>query len=205
MGSFGSFLYINDFFGDESLFGCPPSVGRLLFIHGLGSRVHTRTLEPDLVEGGAVTGGGATTPRDTKGTRGHQHIIQQTNHCTPPSSAFGSRPQAWHAVAMQCGVELLVSNSHSDRFLSGPKVRGASLPCHDGEYLKRAHGRRPSHDMMMRIGTPFLLALIVPNGRIELLLRRNQLYANRGRTKSWRVVPMDGSLDSPASLFCDYL
>ena len=26
MGSFGSFLYINGFFGDESLFGCPPSV-----------------------------------------------------------------------------------------------------------------------------------------------------------------------------------
>ena len=26
MGSFGSFLYINEFFGDESLFGCPPSV-----------------------------------------------------------------------------------------------------------------------------------------------------------------------------------
>ena len=23
MGSFGSFLYINEFFGDESLFGCP--------------------------------------------------------------------------------------------------------------------------------------------------------------------------------------
>ena len=27
MGTFGSFLYINEFFGDESLFGCPPSVG----------------------------------------------------------------------------------------------------------------------------------------------------------------------------------
>ena len=26
MGSFGSFLYINEFFGDESLFGCPPFV-----------------------------------------------------------------------------------------------------------------------------------------------------------------------------------
>ena len=26
MGSFDSFLYINDFFGDESLFGCPPFV-----------------------------------------------------------------------------------------------------------------------------------------------------------------------------------
>ena len=26
MGCFGSFLYINDFFGDESYFGCPPFV-----------------------------------------------------------------------------------------------------------------------------------------------------------------------------------
>ena len=49
-----------------------------------------------------------------KGTRGHQHTIQRTNHCSPPSSAFGSRPQAWHAVAMQCGVELLVSNSRKN-------------------------------------------------------------------------------------------
>ena len=40
--------------------------GRLLFNHGLGSRVHTRTLEADLVEGGAVTGGKPTTPRDTR-------------------------------------------------------------------------------------------------------------------------------------------
>ena len=39
--------------------------GRLLFNHGLGSRVHTRTLDADLVEGGVVTGGGPTTPRDT--------------------------------------------------------------------------------------------------------------------------------------------
>ena len=29
MGSFGSFLYINDFFGDEFLFGCPPSVASM--------------------------------------------------------------------------------------------------------------------------------------------------------------------------------
>ena len=26
IGTFGSFLYIKDFFGDESLFGCPPAV-----------------------------------------------------------------------------------------------------------------------------------------------------------------------------------
>ena len=40
--------------------------GRLLFIHGLGSRVHTR--EADLVEGGAVTRGEGkpTTPKDTR-------------------------------------------------------------------------------------------------------------------------------------------
>ena len=44
-------------------------------------------------------------------TRGHQHTIQQTNHCTPLSSALGRRLQTWHAVAMQRGVELLVSSN----------------------------------------------------------------------------------------------
>ena len=46
--------------------------------------------------------------RGHKGTRGHQRTIQQTNHCTSLSSALGQRLQTWHAVAMQCGVGLLV-------------------------------------------------------------------------------------------------
>ena len=39
--------------------------GRLLFNHGLGSRVHTRTHEADLVEGGVVTEK-RRTPKDTR-------------------------------------------------------------------------------------------------------------------------------------------
>ena len=35
--------------------------------------------------------------------------VQQTNHCTPLPSALGQRLQTRHAVAMQCGVGLLVS------------------------------------------------------------------------------------------------
>ena len=54
-----------------------------------------------------------------KGTRGHQHTIQQTNHCTPPLTALGRRLQTWHAVAMQCGVELLVSNSRTPPHCEG--------------------------------------------------------------------------------------
>ena len=37
------------------------------------------------------------------------------------------------------------------------------------------------------------------NRRPELLLRRNQLHATRGRTQSCRIVPVDSPLDSPAS------
>jgi len=65
----------------------------LLFSHGPGSRV--RTLESDLMEGGVVTGK-LSTLGETKGhqhTREHQHTIQQTNHCTPLSSALGKRLQ----------------------------------------------------------------------------------------------------------------
>ena len=48
---------------------------------------------------------------DTRGHKGTPHTIQQTNHCTPLSSALGQRLQARHAVALQCGVGLLVSTS----------------------------------------------------------------------------------------------
>ena len=54
-----------------------------------------------------------------KGTRVHQHTIQQTNHCTPPLTALGKRLRTWHAVAMQCGVELLVSNSRTPPHCEG--------------------------------------------------------------------------------------
>ena len=39
----------------------------------------------------------------------------------------------------------------------------------------------------------------ITTNRVELLLRRNQLYATRGRTQSCRTVPVDSPLDSPAS------
>ena len=89
------------------------TLGRLLyFMVCLGSKV--RTLEADLVEGGVVTKK-PTTPEDTRTQdRGHQHTIQQTNHCTPLFLALAlacERLQTWHAVAMQCGVGLLVSTS----------------------------------------------------------------------------------------------
>ena len=56
---------------------------------------------------------------DTKGhkrTRGHQYTIQQTNHFTPLFLALAlayERLQTWHAVAIQCGVGLLVSTSRT--------------------------------------------------------------------------------------------
>jgi len=39
----------------------------------------------------------------------------------------------------------------------------------------------------------------LPINRIEVLLRRNQLRATRGRAQSCRIVPVDSPLDSPAS------
>ena len=88
--------------------------GHSLFIHGIGSRVHT--LESDLVEGGVVTGK-PTTLGETKGrqqAREHQRTIQQTNHCIPLSSALGQPLQTRHAAAKQCGVGLLVSTSRKN-------------------------------------------------------------------------------------------
>ena len=41
---------------------------------------------------------------DTRGHKGTPRTIQQTNHCTPLSSALGQRLQARHAVALQCGM-----------------------------------------------------------------------------------------------------
>ena len=61
--------------------------------------------------------------RETDDTRGHKGIPrtiqQQTNHCTPLSSALGQRLQARHAVALQCGVRLLVSNSRTPPHCEG--------------------------------------------------------------------------------------
>ena len=51
---------------------------------------------------------------DTRGHKGTPHTIQQTNHCTPLSSALGQRLQARHAVALQCGVRLLVCTSRTE-------------------------------------------------------------------------------------------
>ena len=56
---------------------------------------------------------------DTKGHKGTPHTIQQTNHCTPLSSALGQRLQARHAVALQCGVRLLVSTSRTPPHCEG--------------------------------------------------------------------------------------
>ena len=56
---------------------------------------------------------------DTKGHKGTPHTIQQTNHCTPLSSALGQRLQARHAVTLQCGVRLLVSKSRTPPHCEG--------------------------------------------------------------------------------------
>ena len=97
----------------------------LLFVHGLGSRVRAPETT-DLVECGGVTEK-PTTPEDT---REHHTHIQQTNHCTPISSALGQRLQARHAVALRCGVRLLVSTSRKDRrpSLTAPALTVPSRP-----------------------------------------------------------------------------
>ena len=45
----------------------------------------------------------------------------------------------------------------------------------------------------------YLLRSSLSINRLELLLRRNQLRATRGRVESHRTVPVDGPLNSPAS------
>ena len=69
----------------------------------------------DLVEGGVVTGGKPTTPRDTReqGDTNTQYNRQTTALRSP--AALSQRLQTWHAVAMQCGVEL-----HSSLTLAPP-------------------------------------------------------------------------------------
>ena len=79
------------------------TIGRLLFIYGLGSRVHT--LETDLMEGFVVTKK-PTTPKDTKGQgdTNTQHNRQTTSLRSSSlwrSHTSGCRLQTWNAVAMQ--------------------------------------------------------------------------------------------------------
>ena len=72
---------------------------------------------------------------NTQGTRGHQRTIQQTNHCTSLSSALGRRLRTLRAVAVQCGVELLVSNSRNDE--PGRTRRGGEKKPHLGSCLDK--------------------------------------------------------------------
>ena len=85
----------------------------MLISHGLGWARAPETT--DLVEGGVVTEK-PTTPEDT---REHHAQYNRTNHCTPLSSALGQRLQARHAVALQCGVRLLVSISRTPPHCEG--------------------------------------------------------------------------------------
>ena len=112
------------------------------------------------MEGGVVTGKLTALSEETKGhqhTREeHQHTIQQTNHCTPLPSALGQRLQTRHAVAMQCGVGLLLSTSRTPPhceghpfLLSGPQRWGGrwvippTLP-HSGHGTWGLPGRSPA-------------------------------------------------------------
>ena len=92
--------------------------GNWLFISDLGSRVRARPRDHRF-------SGRWCRHRETDDTRGHKgtpQTIQQTNHCTPFSSALGQRLQARHAVALQCGVRLLVSTSRT-RLRHVPRLR----------------------------------------------------------------------------------
>ena len=50
---------------------------------------------------------------DTRGHKGTPRTIQQTNHCTPLSSALDQRLRARQAVLLHCGVRLLASTSRT--------------------------------------------------------------------------------------------
>jgi hypothetical protein len=81
------------------------------------------------------------------------------------------------------------------------KIFGWQIPLIDEASAVRRRGRRGGDQRAAAAANNAIANNpITTNNRPELLLRRNQLYANRGRTQSWRVVPIDGPLDSPASL-----
>ena len=84
------------------------TLGRLLFIYGLGSRVHTRTPEAGLVEGGVVTGGKPTTPRDTReqGDTSTQYN-RQTTALRPNQPVAVGRRRGMSCNAMWCGIARL--------------------------------------------------------------------------------------------------